>query len=592
MKRRKLFWIALPYFVVIIIVSLSLAAFYASSQMRVLYLDEISRELEARARIVGENLNLGSVPLEPDRISSQCRRLAALSDTRITVIDTSGVVLGDSDEDPRTMENHAARPEIVSALAGEVGVATRFSNTLQKTVLYVAVRVHADGRTVAVVRTSRPRTAIDLALSSFYRRLFIGGALVVLLACLVSILVLRRFTRPLRLLQAGAERIASGDLSARMPVHAAEEIGALAESMNRMAAQLDSRFQTITRQRNEREAILAGMSEGVVALDASDRVVSLNLSAAKLLNLDSEAAVGQTLFALVRIAVLHDLIAQAVEGSDVAETEFVTSGVEERHLLAHASALWDVEGKRAGVVLVLSDITRLKQLERVRQDFVANVSHELKTPITAIRGSVETLLDGALADAENGPRFLGIIDKQSARLSSLVDDLLSLARIEEQASQGAVQLTSMAVGDVLSAAVAACQEQAARKRIALGASCDPTLTAGINPRQLEQALINLISNAIQYSDDVRTVRVSAEAVGDEIRLSVADQGCGIEAKHLPRIFERFYRVDSARSRATGGTGLGLSIVKHVALAHGGRVDVTSTLGQGSTFMIAIPRRRP
>jgi two-component system phosphate regulon sensor histidine kinase PhoR len=591
-KRRKLFWMVLPYFLAIIVVSLSLAAFYASSQMRALYLDEISRELEARARVVGEHLNLGSAPLEPDRINSQCRRLATLSGTRITVVDTLGVVLGDSDEDPHTMENHSARPEIVSALAGEVGVATRFSNTLQKTMLYVAVCVQEDSRTIAVVRTSLPMTAIELALSSFYRRLFIGGVVLIFLACIVSIFVLRRFTRPLRLLQAGAERIASGDLGARMPVHEAEEIGALAESMNRMAAQLGSRFQTITEQRNEREAILAGMSEGVVALDASDRVVSLNLSAAKLLRLDPEAAVGQTLFALVRIAVLHDLMARAVEGSAVAEAEFVVSGVEERHLLAHASALRDDVGRLVGAVLVLSDITRLKQLENVRRDFVANVSHELKTPITAIRGSVETLLDGAMEDTENGPRFLSMIDKQSARLSSLVDDLLSLARIEEQASQGTVQLTSMAMGDVLSAAVSACREQVARKRISLEVSCDEALAAEINPRQLEQALINLISNAIQYSDDGKTVRVSAEAVGDEIRLSVVDQGCGIEAKHLPRIFERFYRVDSARSRATGGTGLGLSIVKHVALAHGGRVDVTSALGQGSTFIIAIPSRRP
>ena len=588
MRRRKLFWIMLPYYLAIIVVSLALAAFYASSQMRALYIDEISRELEARARVVGEHLDFSQEPTTPDRINHEVRRLAVLSDTRITVIDSSGVVLGDSDEDPRAMESHAARPEIVRALAGGIGVATRFSNTLQKSMLYVAVRAQSDGRTAAVVRTARPMTAVESALSSFYGRLFVSGVLLAVLAGFVSIFVLRRFTRPLRFLQVIAERTASGDMGARMPDHDAEEIAALAESMNRMAAQLDSRFQTITRQRDEREAILAGMSEGVVALDDLDRVVSLNLAAARLLSLNPEAAVGQTIFALVRIAALHDLIAQAADGSTVAETEFVVSGAREQHVLAHASALRDDAGGCLGMVLVLSDITRLKQLEKMRRDFVANVSHELKTPITAIRGSVETLLGGAIEDAENGPRFLGMIDKQSARLNALVDDLLSLARIEDQDSRGEIQPTSAAVGEVLSAAVAACQEQAARRRISLETSCDPALVADLNPRQIEQALVNLISNAIQYSDDGTTIRVSAEADRNEARLSVVDQGCGIEAKHLARIFERFYRVDSARSRATGGTGLGLAIVKHVALAHGGRVSVDSSPGAGSTFRIHIP----
>jgi two-component system phosphate regulon sensor histidine kinase PhoR len=587
-KRRKLFWIVLPYYLAIIVVSLAVAAFYASTEMRSLYLEEISRELETRARVAGEQFNLTQQTVDREQVDSRCHRLAALSDTRITVIDSSGVVLGDSDEDPHSMENHATRPEIARALAGTVGVASRYSNTLQKNMFYVAVPVLVEGRVGAVVRAARPMTAVESALSSFYGRLIVGGLVVAVLAIAVSIFALRRFTRPLRTLCSGAELIASGKMETRLPISDAEEIAALAESMNRMATQLEVRIQTITSERNERDAILTGMSEGVVALDAGDLVVSLNQSAARLLSLNPDTATGQSIFGLVRIPALHDLIAQAVGGSTVAETEFSISGLENRHMLARASALRDNTGKRVGVVLVLSDITRLKQLENVRRDFVANVSHELKTPITAIRGSVETLLDGAIQDPEHGPRFLDMINKQSARLSSLVDDLLSLARIEEQVSQGKVQLESIAVSDVLSAAVAACREQAVQKKISLETSCDPALTASINLRQIEQALVNLISNAIQYSDDGKTVRVSAAVAGNEVRLSVVDQGCGIEAKHLPRIFERFYRVDSARSRATGGTGLGLAIVKHIALAHGGRVEVDSTPGEGSTCSMYIP----
>jgi two-component system phosphate regulon sensor histidine kinase PhoR len=587
-KRHKLFWVVLPYYLGIIVISLAVAAFYASTQMRSLHFEEISRELEARARVVAEQLGPACRTGASESINDQIRRLASLTDSRITVIDSSGLVLGDSEEDPHAMENHATRAEMARALGSAVGVASRFSNTLQKNMLYVAVPVVFEGRVAAVVRVARPMTAVEAALSSFYRRLIIAGLIVAILAAVVSVFVLRRLTRPLNQLREGAERIASGDMDTRLPVPNTEEIAALAESMNSMAAQLASRIQTITQQRNEHAATLSGMSEGVIALDAADRIVSLNRSAARLLDIVPEASVGQTLFAAVRISALHDLVASSADGSKVAEAQFDISGIEKRHVLARASILRDATGMHAGAVIVLSDITRQQQLENMRRDFVANVSHELKTPITAIRGSVETLLDGAIHDQENAPRFLDMIDKQSARLSSLVDDLLSLARIEEQTVEGRAKLTRVAVSDVISAAVAACREQAAQKRISLESSCEPNIMAEMNPRQIEQALVNLISNAIQYSDEGKTVRVSGWISGNDLTLAVVDQGCGIEAKHLPRIFERFYRVDAARSRATGGTGLGLAIVKHIALAHGGRVEVVSAPGRGSTFRIHTP----
>ena len=587
MKRRRLFWKVLPFYLGIVVVSLAVAAFYASTQMHSLYLEEISRELEARARVAGEYLDLAGMTIDAAQINIRCRRLDSLTDSRFTVVDSSGHVLADSEENPQTMENHATRPEIARALTGVAGVASRFSNTLQRNMLYVAVPVMIEGRVTAVVRVARPMTAVEAALSSFYWRLAIGGLVVAALAAIVSVFALRRFTRPMKALQDGAERIAAGAMETRLPLADTEEIAALAEAMNSMAAQLDVRIRTITQQRNEQEAILAGMSEGVIALDAEDRIVSLNRSAARLLNISPEAAMGQSVFAAVRISALHDLITRATEGAKVTEAEFTVQGPETRHVLARASALHGAAG-RAGVVLVFSDITRLIQLENMRRDFVANVSHELKTPITAIRGSVETLLDGAAQDLENGPRFLGMIDKQSARLGSLVDDLLSLARIEEQAGLGRIQVTRVAVIEVLQAAAAACREQASGRKISLEVACEPALAADINARQIEQALVNLIGNAIQYSDGGTCVRVSAATSGNELILAVSDQGCGIEAKHLPRIFERFYRVDTARSRATGGTGLGLAIVKHIVLAHGGRVEVASAPGSGSKFTIRIP----
>jgi two-component system phosphate regulon sensor histidine kinase PhoR len=278
------------------------------------------------------------------------------------------------------------------------------------------------------------------------------------------------------------------------------------------------------------------------------------------------------------------------EGTGAGEAEITIAGPEDRIVLARTNVLLDAVDARVGTVLVLNDITRQKKLESVRRDFVANVSHELKTPITAIRGSVETLLDGALENEEDARRFVTMIDKQSARLAALLEDLLSLARIENSAGKREIRYEQVAVKDVIQAAVQACAEQAGAKGIKVEVSCPPELRAELDRPLMDQAIVNLIDNAVRYSEGGTTVAIDVSLRDGEVAIAVRDQGCGIEARHLPRLFERFYRVDSARSRATGGTGLGLSIVKHVALAHGGRVDVVSTPGKGSTFTIMLPLR--
>jgi two-component system phosphate regulon sensor histidine kinase PhoR len=556
--------------------------------MRTLHLEESSAALEAQARVVIEQLRPHLLPPDPNELDRSCKLLGALSGDRITVIALDGAVLGDSDENPALMENHRTRPEIARAYEGRVGMQTRFSNTLQKTMVYVAVPVYDGGEVRAVVRTSYAMTAVEEALDSLYGRLALGGLVITALATIVSLIIFRRLVRPLQELQKGAERFSEGHLTDKLPPSDTEEIAVVSESMNRMAASLDTRIRTVVRQRNESEAILSSMSEGIIALDANDRIVVINGAAAELLKLDRREVVGQSIYEVVRIPDLHELVETTAASSEKTEKEIILSSEPQQHVQIHGTALLDAAGARAGIVLVLTDITRVKKLEEIRRDFVANVSHELKTPITAITGSAETLLDGTTEIPGDGRRFLDMIVRHARRLGLLVEDLLDLARLDTDRDEAKVILSRGPLEDTLQAAVATCREQGRRRGVSLTCRCGPNLEAEINGAQLERAVTNLIDNAIKQSDSGSEVIVSAASDSNEIVIAVEDSGCGIEGRHLPRLFERFYRVDSARSRESGGTGLGLAIVKHVAMSHRGRVSVESVVGKGSTFRIHLP----
>jgi two-component system phosphate regulon sensor histidine kinase PhoR len=359
--------------------------------------------------------------------------------------------------------------------------------------------------------------------------------------------------------------------------------------MNLMAEQLDTRIRTIIQERNEREAVLSSMSEGVLALDADERIVSLNEAAERFLGIDPDWAPGRPIHEAARIAGLHDLVEETLRSSERIEMEITLPHEAGRYLQVHGTPLNAASGEHLGVVLVFNDITRLKKLETIRRDFVANVSHELRTPITAITGSIETLLDGAMNDPRDSERFLRMIAKHSDRLNSLIEDLLSLARLESEYGRGETKLARNRICGVLQSSVQASHANSVLRNVTVTCRCDPDLEADLNTVQLEQAVTNLISNAIKYSDAGARVSVEASAQDNEIVISVRDKGCGIEARHLPRIFERFYRVDKARDREAGGTGLGLAIVKHVTLAHKGHVSVDSQPGVGSTFRIHLPK---
>jgi len=340
-------------------------------------------------------------------------------------------------------------------------------------------------------------------------------------------------------------------------------------------------------------AMLSSMVDGVLAVDSRQRLISLNQAGARLLKIDAEAALGRPLPEVLLDPKLPNLVADVLSRGEPVEDYLVLGGAEERYLRAQGTVLQDTgpdaaQAPKLGVLVVLQDVTRLRRLERVRRDFVANVSHELKTPITSIKGFVETLLDGAMNDPNDLERFLRIVASQADRLNDIIEDLLTLSRLEQETERAGILRQPGRIVDVLRAAADVCRLKAAEKNVRIELTCDETLQAEVNTALLEQAVINLLDNAVKYSPGHQTVHLGASRAGPEIVIRVRDHGCGIAPEHLPRLFERFYRVDKARSRKLGGTGLGLAIVKHIAQSHGGRAAVESAPGEGSTFSLHLP----
>jgi two-component system phosphate regulon sensor histidine kinase PhoR len=594
---RHLFWrIYLTYLLIVLLCTAAVGSF-AMRGVSEFHTEQTARELQGRAALVREEIDLLIADDETTGLQTLVGRLGAASDTRVTLISNglagraAGEVIADSQAEPEDLEGHGDRPEFKAAQAGGVGRATRTSATVGEEMMYVAVPVEQDGQVVAVVRTATSLGRVQDAIDELYASIVGAAVAVALIAALIGWYVSSRIARPMREVREGAERFAAGDFSGRLEVPATDEFAGVAESLNRMAEQLDDKIRAITRERNEREAVLESMVEGVLAVDADLRVLTLNTAAARLLGVDPAEVQGRAIEEAVRNPELQGVVAAAVSGQGPVEVDLtVHVGGRERHVQASGALLYAQAGEVVGAVVVLNDVTRLRRLEAVRRDFVANVSHELKTPVTSIKGFAETLLDGAMDDPDAAHRFLSIIASQADRLNSIIEDLLALSSLEQEGGGARVVLQETRLCDVLAVAAGVCEPKATAKRIGLSVDCPPELLVEANPPLLEQAVVNLIDNAVKYSAEGTEVRVAGAPDDGEIVIAVSDDGPGVPREHLPRLFERFYRVDTARSRDLGGTGLGLSIVKHVSQMHGGRVSVESMVGRGSTFRIHLPRR--
>jgi len=588
MRRPRLFWQLYGSYLLVSLVALLAVTVGAWQSLRHFDLKQTDRDLEARARLVTVLLT-GHLTAGDAEVDALCKEAGRNASTRITVILPSGKVIGDSDSNPTTMQNHRDRPEIAQALHGQVGVSERDSATLGEQMRYLAIPVMEDHRVVGVVRTSIPLTFYYQAFNTLQTELELVVAVIAIVLVLISLFISRRISRPLEEMRRAAREVAGGDLQTRLPVQGAEEIAGLAITMNQMVTQLDERIRMIGRQQSEQEAVLKSMMEGVLAVDNDEHLLKLNQAAAELLGTDAASAQGRSIQEVIRNSDLQRFVASVLTGTEPQEAGIVLRQQgEQRFMQVHGTLLHDEAERRIGALVVLNDVTRLRHLETVRRDFVANVSHELKTPITSIKGFVETLLDGALHQQDDAERFLRIIARHTDRMNAIIEDLLTLSRLEQQGEGVTINLEPSGVWEVLHAAMQSCEVKATEKQIQVDLVGDHAVTAMINPALLEQAIINLIDNAIKYSAPESRVIADIEHTEAETLIQVRDEGCGISREHLPRIFERFYRVDPGRSRKLGSTGLGLAIVKHIATVHQGHVTVESIPGKGSTFTIHLP----
>jgi two-component system, OmpR family, phosphate regulon sensor histidine kinase PhoR len=578
------------------------AGWYASRSFNKFYMTQSMEELKSQAWLIGSQVEEHLARSSTNNIDSLCKFLAKRVKTRFTVISPTGKVLGDSEKNPDSMENHLNRTEVIAAISGKVGVSNRYSQTLMKEMIYTAVPIFISGHIAAVVRTAFPLLSVKAAIAHLVINNYWAIIIMTLLAALVSYLFSRKISLPINAMKNGAQRFAAGNFTSALPVSGYEETRQLAIALNEMGRNLNNMISRITEQNHELDAVLSSMSEGVIAIDAQEKIIFVNNAAASLFAIDQKRATGKWIGEALRNNEIREFLVKALAAEKSIEEEIILPRPlsetlnSECFLQLHGSALHGPSLKSFGALMVINDITQIKKLENIRQDFVANVSHELRTPLTSIKGFVETLAAGAMNDPDEARRFLGILSKQADRLTMIVEDLLALSRIERDTEEKAIELQEGRIIDILNASIEACAVKSQSKNICIECSCDPNLTAKMERTLLEQAVVNLIDNAINYSNSGTHIKVHAgysqadkNTEGGEVVISVHDEGVGIAHEHLSRLFERFYRVDKARSRKMGGTGLGLSIVKHIVLAHGGRVEVQSLLGSGSVFFIYLPR---
>ena len=582
-RRSSFFWKLAAAFAGVVLIAASSIGWLLNQRMEATMYEELQRGLERSTVLMSDRL-LGNGHAIDD---ASAALLAEITGMRLTWIGVDGRVIADSHSDSSDMDSHLGREEVRQAQTREFGVVTRYSATVRKELLYVARAVRDDkGEIVGIARASVPRSEVLSDLQELRRLTVLGAALGTALAWLVGLLVAQRISRPIREVRDVAEALVAGDYSARVQEFSRDEIGMLGAALHRLSSEITRRLAEASLSEARLRAMLAGMVEGVVAVDESDRVLFCNAAGRKLLAPSGGDLEGQHIWESVRIAGLGELLEGARDERGLVQSE-LTVMRDSQLLTFSAQASPFMGGGASGVVAVLHDVTALRRLENVRRDFVANVSHELKTPLTSIQAYVETLLDGALHDEDNNERFLHKIDHHVKRLSALVSDLLSLARIESQAE--GIEKESVALAGVLAEAGRLVESSLVANDVTLEQQAAETQITALGDRQaLVQVAFNLVENAIKYSGEGGRVTLSLGSEGDQVCFRVADTGVGIPKVDQQRIFERFYRVDKARSRDVGGTGLGLAIVKHLVQAHGGRIDVDSQEGRGSTFTVWLP----
>jgi two-component system, OmpR family, phosphate regulon sensor histidine kinase PhoR len=587
--RRNLFAKLGLTFLALLFSALLAVAYFAERALRRDYERSAHSQLSAVAAIAQARASAlpALPPTRPEdsaKLNEWISQIAA-SRAQVAIIEKDGRVLADSQSDSQTRKNEGSQPEVHEALAKGNGRAVRHSDALNRDLLYYAVRYEGAGGAPVIFRFALPIETVDEVLQSFRQRLWLSSFVILLIAGAAALQISRIFSDRVDRLKEFSRRVAGGDFRAIPADSSGDALEALGASMNRTAARLDETIRTLTEERNLSTAILGSMVEGVAVVNGSERLLFANQGFAEILGLQLPLKPGNALVEVVRQTQLIEAVRQVLHGESRVEAEIATGTLRQHFFAATVASVQ--AGDTLGAVMVLHDISELRRLERVRRDFVANVSHEFKTPLTAIQGFAETLLAGALDDAQNRERFLEIILEHARRLARLTDDLLRLSQMDSDRLE--LEIDALSVTEIVDSCLATAQHRALENGLRLTVNIPAKMpnVAG-DRRRLAEVLQNLLDNARQYTLPGGEIVLSAEAHELEVVFTVSDTGIGIPKADQSRIFERFYRVDAARSREAGGTGLGLAIAKHLMEAQGGRIWVESEIGKGSNFHFSIP----
>jgi two-component system phosphate regulon sensor histidine kinase PhoR len=572
--KKSIFFKVFGGYVILLLLLAVVFLLFSFSTIKRHYLDTMARELENIGRTLDarifDYLDRDRLPDLEAFLQEHGKKIGA----RLTVIDPDGVVKADSEQDPAAMEGHRFRPEISEALAGRVGRSLRYSSTLKAQMLYIALPLDRGGRVEGALRLSLFVRDIDVLLKAIRKDIGQAVGIIIVLSIVAAFIFSRSLTRPMRELIRASRQVAAGDFAARVRVRSSDEWKDLAVSFNAMTAEVKTLFDDLRKRKEELDNIMASMEEGLLVLDRTGKIMLANRSAKGIIG--QEALEGKHFWEVVRMTPFVNLMRRVREGRE-SMTEEVLFG--EKNILCRAAFL----PAQDGVVVTLDDITEMQNLARMKKDLVLNVSHELRTPLTAIKGYAETLED--LAD-DRTRSYVETIIRHADRLIRIVEDLISLATLEEKGV--AFEVEEVALKEIAENVIRIFEPRVKEKNLdlRLEAAADLPPVDG-DPFRLEQMLVNLIDNAVKYTEK-GGVRVGLKKESGGVAIEVVDSGIGIPEEEQGRVFERFYVVDKSRSRKAGGTGLGLSIVKHIVLLHGGRIELKSTPGVGSTFRVFLP----
>jgi len=578
---RSIQWRITFSFVLLIVVSMSILGFYLTNSTRNSQLDNLRTQLENEAIITAE----ASLPSllstdENDILDALAKRLGEQTDTRITIIAVDGTVLGDSEEDPANMENHANRPEIKDALNTGFGESTRFSITLGQKMMYVAVPISNQGEVLGIARVSLPLTTVENLVNRVTVSIVVAMVVAALLVILAAWLIARITTRPIRELTIASRKISSGELNQKIAIETKDEVGKLAQAFNEMSTELKEMVDTISGDRARLATILDNMTDGVIMTDIEGNISLANNAARKLFNVKNET--GKPLIEVVRDHEMDEVLKLCLEKAETQAVQY-ESGTSKKYLRAIAVPIY--EDELSGVLLLLQDLTELRNLQTTRRELIGNISHEFRTPLAGIKAMAETLRDGTIDDKETAKDFLVRIDDEVERLTQIVAELTELSRIET--GQAELKLEPVNLNLLIDEVIARLSPQVERQQLII----DKKLAADLpsvqaDKERIRQTIINLIHNAIKFTDPDGKITVATRVRSGSVVVDISDTGIGISRGDLPHVFERFYKGDKARSG--GGTGMGLAIAKHVVEAHGGSIWVQSEEGRGSTFSFSLP----